>query len=72
MFANALPEKLLGKMGRIHLPRPITIQSRQKLLGVLGCSIGSTCAEDNADLPAGWPGLAKSASAGGESHVLGD
>ena len=33
MFANALPEKLLGKMGRIHLPRPITIQSRQELLG---------------------------------------
>src|SRR6266550_1958059 len=32
MFANALPEKLMAKMGKIHLGRPIHVKTRKELL----------------------------------------
>jgi len=32
LFASALPEKLMARLGKIHLGRPITIKSRKELL----------------------------------------
>src|SRR4051812_20469842 len=35
MFANALPEKLMAKMGKIHLGRPLKIKTRRELLATI-------------------------------------
>ncbi|HUQ68139.1 MAG TPA: hypothetical protein VM165_01375, partial [Planctomycetaceae bacterium] len=32
LFASALPEKLMAKLGKIHLGRPLKIKSRRELL----------------------------------------
>ena len=35
MFASAFPERLMGRMGKIHLGRPLAIRSRAELLATI-------------------------------------
>ena len=51
MFASALPESLMGRMGRIHIGRPIAIKTRKELLATIKPSQWKYLRADNGDLP---------------------
>jgi hypothetical protein len=51
MFCSALPEALMGKMGKIHLGRPITIKSRAELLRTVKPSMRQYLRPDTGDMP---------------------
>lgn len=51
MFANALPERLMAKAGKIYTPRPLTIKSRRELLEAVKPAQRRFLREDNGDMP---------------------
>ena len=51
MFASALPESLMGKLGRIHVGRPLTHKTRKDLLATIKPSQWKYLRPDNGDLP---------------------
>jgi hypothetical protein len=51
MFANALPEKLMAKMGKIHLGRPLKIKTRRELLATIKPHQHQYLRPDNGDMP---------------------
>ena len=51
MFANALPEKLMAKMGKIHLGRPLNIKSRKELLATVKPHQHQFLRPDTGDMP---------------------
>jgi radical SAM superfamily enzyme YgiQ (UPF0313 family) len=51
MFCSALPESLMGKMGKIHIGRPITIKSRAELLRTVKPSMRQYLRPDTGDMP---------------------
>lgn len=51
MFASALPESMMGKMGRIHVGRPLTVKTRKELLATIKPSQWKYLREDNGDVP---------------------
>jgi radical SAM superfamily enzyme YgiQ (UPF0313 family) len=51
MFANALPEKLMAKMGKIHLGRPLKIKTRQELLATIKPHQHQFLRPDTGDMP---------------------
>jgi radical SAM superfamily enzyme YgiQ (UPF0313 family) len=55
MFASALPESLLGKMGKIHLGRPLAIKTRRELLATIKPHQWQYLRKDNGDVPEGGP-----------------
>jgi hypothetical protein len=65
MFAGAMPESLLGKMGRIHVGRPLGIKTRRELLATIKPALRQHLRADTGDLPfdstvsASEPGLAQ-------------
>jgi radical SAM superfamily enzyme YgiQ (UPF0313 family) len=54
MFASAVPESLMGRLGRIHVGRPIAVKTRKELLATIRPSLWKHLREDNGDLPGGW------------------
>jgi hypothetical protein len=72
MFANALPESLMMRMGKIHRPRPIVIKTRKELLATIKPHHWRHLRADNGDLPEGpgRPGETESPSA--ELRVFAD
>jgi hypothetical protein len=54
MFASALPEALMGKMGRIHVGRPLPIKTRKELLETIKPSMRKYLREDTGDMPPGF------------------
>jgi hypothetical protein len=42
MFASALPEKLMGAMGKIHVGAPVTVKTRKELLATINRTNGSS------------------------------
>ncbi len=54
MFASALPESLLAKMGRIHLGRPLSVKSRRELLETIKPHQYQDLRPDTGDMPSGW------------------
>lgn len=54
LFANALPEWLMAKMGKIYMGRPMTVKSRKELLSTIKPQHWKHLREDNGDLPDGW------------------
>lgn len=53
MFANALPEWLMGKMGKIHVGRPLNVKTRRELLATIKPSMRRFLRPDTGDLPDG-------------------
>ena len=54
MFASAVPEWLMGKLGRIHTGRPLAVKTRKELLALIKPHQQQFLREDNGDLPEGW------------------
>ena len=51
MFANALPEKLMAGMGKIHIGRPINVKTRKELLATIKPHQHQFLRADCGDLP---------------------
>ncbi len=54
MFASALPEKLMAKLGKIYLGKPFKVKSRKELLATIRPNQQKFLRADNGDLPDGW------------------
>jgi hypothetical protein len=55
MFASALPEKWMAKLGKIHLGRPLQLKSRKELLKTIRPNHWKFLRTDNGDVPEGAP-----------------
>ena len=55
MFASALPEKLMGRMKKIHVGRPMQVKTRKELLATIKPHLWQHLRADNGDLPEGTP-----------------
>ena len=51
MFASALPESVMARLGKIHVGRPLAIKSRKELLETVKPSQRRFLREDTGDLP---------------------
>jgi hypothetical protein len=60
MFASALPESLMGKLGKLHIGRPLPIKTRRELLETIKPSMRKYLREDTGDMPAGFTAAAPS------------
>ena len=54
MFASALPEKLMAKMGKIYLGKPLQVKTRKELLATIKPHQWQYLRADNGDLPEGY------------------
>ena len=54
MFASALPEKLMAKLGKIYMGKPLKVKSRKELLATIRPNQQKFLRADNGDLPDGW------------------
>ncbi len=54
LFAGALPEWLMAKMGKIYTGRPMQVKSRKELLATIKPQHWKYLRPDNGDLPDGW------------------
>jgi hypothetical protein len=53
MFASALPEPLMTKMGKIYAPQPMPIKTRKELLATIKPSMQQYLRPDTGDMPDG-------------------
>jgi radical SAM superfamily enzyme YgiQ (UPF0313 family) len=51
MFASALPESLMGRMGKVYLGRPVAVKSRKALLATLRPAQRGFLRDDTGDVP---------------------
>jgi radical SAM superfamily enzyme YgiQ (UPF0313 family) len=54
MFASALPEEKMARMGKIYLGKPIKTKTRKELLEAIRPNQWQYLREDCGDLPGGW------------------
>jgi hypothetical protein len=54
LFAGALPEGLMARLGKIYRGRPLAVKSRKELLAAIKPQHWRYLREDNGDLPDGW------------------
>jgi hypothetical protein len=54
LFASALPEGLMARIGKIYRGRPLAIKSRKELLSTIKPQHWKYLREDTGDLPDGW------------------
>jgi len=54
MFASALPERVMGAMGKIHVGRPIQVKTRKELLSTIKPHQWKFIPADAGDLPDGY------------------
>ncbi len=54
MFSSALPEKLMNKMGKIYIGKPLQVKSRKELLETVKPHQWQFLRADNGDLPEGF------------------
>jgi radical SAM superfamily enzyme YgiQ (UPF0313 family) len=54
MFSEALPEWLMGKLGKIYQGKPFQVKTRKELLATIRPNQWQYLREDNGDLPDGW------------------
>jgi radical SAM family protein len=54
MFSGAVPEKILGRMGKIYLGRPLKTKTRKELIASLKPHYWQYLRADNGDLPEGY------------------
>jgi len=60
LFASALPEWLMAKLGKIYRGQPLPIKSRKELLATIKRPHWKYLRPDNGDLPDGWEELSDS------------
>jgi hypothetical protein len=53
MFANAMPETVMAKMGKLHIGRPLRIKTRKELLATVRPSQWRYLRADTGDVPEG-------------------
>jgi hypothetical protein len=70
LFASALPEGLMAKLGKIYRGQPLPIKSRKELLATIKRPHWKHLRPDNGDLPDGWEVLSDSDHALTPSRVL--
>lgn len=72
LFAGALPEGLMARMGKIYTGRPLEVKSRKQLLASIKPQFWKHLREDNGDLPDGWEAKTRVSrkAAAGELRVL--
>jgi radical SAM superfamily enzyme YgiQ (UPF0313 family) len=63
MFASAMPESLMARLGKIYVPKPIPIKSRKELLAAIKPQHQRFLRADNGDLPEHWAAERAKASA---------
>jgi hypothetical protein len=51
MFASALPESLMAKMGKIYVGKPLKIKTRKELLATIKPSMRQYLRPDTGDMP---------------------
>jgi hypothetical protein len=54
MFASAIPESVMGALGKIHIGRPMQIKTRKELLATVKPSQRRYLRPDTGDMPDGW------------------
>lgn len=54
MFSEALPERLMGKWGKIYQGKSFQVKTRKELLATIRPAQWQYLREDNGDLPDGW------------------
>jgi hypothetical protein len=54
MFASALPEEMMARMGKIYVGKPLKTKSRKELLATIRPNQWQYLHEDCGDLPDGW------------------
>jgi radical SAM superfamily enzyme YgiQ (UPF0313 family) len=54
LFASAMPESWMARMGKIYRGRPMEVKSRKELLASIKPQHWKYLREDNGDLPEGW------------------
>ena len=59
LFASALPEWLMAKMGKIYSGKPLAVKSRKELLATIKQPHWRYLRPDNGDLPDRWEALAE-------------
>lgn len=55
LFAGAMPERLMGKLGKIYLGKPLSIKSRKELLRTIRPAHWKYLRADTGDLPEEFP-----------------
>jgi|HubBroStandDraft_1064217.scaffolds.fasta_scaffold00819_11 radical SAM superfamily enzyme YgiQ (UPF0313 family) len=70
LFASALPEPLMAKMGKIYRGQPLPVKSRKELLAAIKRPHWKHLRPDNGDLPDGWGSLPDAQGAPSPLHVL--
>ena len=71
LFASALPEWLMARLGKIYTGRPLAIKSRKELLATIKQPHWKHLRRDNGDLPDGWETTVDSDQEGSPFRVLG-
>jgi len=71
LFASALPEWLMARLGKIYTGRPLAIKSRKELLATIKQPHWKHLRPDNGDLPDGWETTVDSDQEGSPFRVLG-
>src|SRR5262245_38409008 len=54
MFSSALPESMMGSMGKIYVGRPIKVKTRKELLATVKPNQWRYLRPDTGDMPDGW------------------
>jgi hypothetical protein len=55
MFSSALPERVMGALGKIHVGRPLVVKTRKELLATIKPHQWRHLRADNGDMPEGPP-----------------
>ncbi|MCI0387487.1 MAG: B12-binding domain-containing radical SAM protein [Acidobacteria bacterium] len=63
MFASALPEEVMARMGKIYMGKPLKTKTRKELLATIRPNQRQFLREDCGDLPDGWKPTGKSLEA---------
>ncbi len=70
MFASALPERVMEKMGKIYRGKPLKIKSRKELLATIKKKHWKHIRPDTGDLPDGWREVVESQKES-DFHIVG-
>jgi hypothetical protein len=59
MFSSAMSEKMMERMGKIYIGKPIKVKTRKELIASLKPHYWQYFREDNGDLPEAYPTQAR-------------
>jgi hypothetical protein len=54
MFASAMPEKMMGRLGKIYTGKPVKVKTRKELLASIKPQHWQHLRADNGDMPEGF------------------